>query len=337
MLTDEQLLSSPMIRNIASRVRANGYAKTAAAVIFDSTDPTLPGLLAQIGTKVASDMHRQQQIRIGLASLETLTDPQVKHANFLANILKRGQGAAGAAAHSAVPEAEQLTHLLAGPNGIPALAPKSLGQAFPEYALEIPAYARQASEGGTFVPREMPMATKEVPKAPEGMKTKSRPTQKMDMPELPSMFRSGSLERGGQMGSGGTGIMAGGKAPAGATSFEGLGAAPQGDAPAMFNLADLMKGNKTASILKAAGIDLKALAGAAKPVAEEWRSVPGLLQNMPGKAPISPKLQAAMQGAVAPTPFSALQPVPQQAELAALMAGNKLAEHLGLCTYQQAA
>lgn len=323
MLTDEQLLSSPVIRNIASRVRANGYAKTAAAVIFNGASPELPVLLAQIGTKIAQDMHRQQQIRIGLASLESLSDVDgIKQANFLANILKRS---APAAAHGAVPEAQQLTHLVAGPSGIPALAPKSIGEAFPAHSLEIPAYARQASEGGTFVPMEMPVASKKVPDAPEGMKTKARPTQKMDMPELPSMFRSGTLERGGQMGSGGSGILAGGKAPTGATSFEGLGAAPQGGAPAMFNLADLMKGNKTAAILKAAGIDLKSLLGAAKPHAEEWRSVPNLLQNIPGKAPISPKLQSAMQGAVAPTPFSALQPVPQQSELAALMAQNRTA------------
>lgn len=335
MLTDEQLLSSPVVRNIASRVRANGYAKTASAVIFNGAAPELPLMLAQIGMKVAQDMYRQQQVRIGLASLETLTEDRVKHANFLANILKRGQGAAGPAAHSAVPEAEQLTHLLAGPNGIPALAPKSLGQAFPEHALEIPAYARQASEGGTFVPREMPVASKEVPKAPEGMKTKSRPTQKMDLPELPSMFRSGSLERGGQMGSGGKGIMGDAPAPTGVGSF----GAPQGsaEAPAMFNLADLMKGNKTAALLKAAGIDLKALAGAAKPAAEEWRSVPGLLRNMPSATPLSPKLQSAIQGAHAPSPFSTLQPVPQADELAALMAGNKLAEQLGLTTYSQAA
>ncbi len=321
MLTDEQLLSSPVIRNIASRVRANGFPKTAAAVIFNGADPSLQAMLAQVGTKVAMDLHRQQQIRIGLASLELLTGDNVKQANFLANILKRS---APAAAHGAVPEAQQLSHLIAGPSGIPALAPKSIGEAFPAHSLEIPAYARQASEGGTFVPKEMPMRAP-APDAPAGMKTKSRPTQKMDMPELPSMFRSGTGERGGQMGSGGTGILEGGAAPQGVGPF----GAAQGsaEAPAMFNLADLMKGNKTAMyrLFKAAGIDLRALAGAAKPHAEEWRNVSSLLQNVPGKAPIAPKLQSAMHGAVAPTPFSTLQPVPQQSELAALMAGNKVA------------
>lgn len=332
MLTDEQLLASPIIHSIASRVRANGYAKTAASVIFNGADPALPAMLAQIGTKVAQDMHRQQQIRIGLASLEMLSGDQVKHANFLANILKRSQPAASAAAHSAVPEAQQLTHLMAGHGGTPALAPRSLGQAFPEYGVEIPAYARQASEGGTFVPMEMPMRPNAVPDAPAGMKTKSRPTQSFEMPELPSMFQRseglGAPQRAINMGQGGKGILPdAGKAPAGATSFEGMGAAPQGDAPAMFNLADLMKGNKTAMyrLFKAAGIDLRALAGAAKPMAEEWRSVPNLLRNVPSATPLSPKLQSAIQGAHAPSPFSALQPVPQQHELAAMMAGNKVA------------
>lgn len=380
-ITDEDLLSSHVVRSVVGRVRAAGVYKVAAAVAgIERVE--LPVIAEAIGTKLAAQHLRQQRIRMGIASLEALAaGEQFKQANFLSSLLKRApKGVADDAAG-------HLTHLVNTPGG-PALSTKGIAASFPEHALELPAYARQASEGGTFVPKEMPVQPKPAPSASsEGLKTKKRPTQTMEAPELPAMFRSGSLERGGQMGSGGSGIMAGGEAPPSATSFANMGAAPQGGAPAMFNLADLMKGKTAAAIdkalrsgalspedylrylrrgaegmrvrphittpegpeasalhaaltgfdmkpetlvgasreLKLAGIDLRALMGAAKPAAEEWRSVPGLLQNMPGKAPISPKLQSAMQGAIAPTPFSTLQPVPQQAELAALMAGNKLA------------
>lgn len=278
MLTDEQLLSSPLVRTIAGRVAASGYAKTAAAVVFGKDTVSLPVMLASIGTKIAYDLYREQAIRSGLASLEALSDPEgLKQANFITNMLKRAPkaNAAGAAEHSAVPAAERLTHAMPTADGGWGYAQQGmvdqLPPSFREYALELPAYARQVSEGGTFVPKEMPIATRPAPDAGAALKTKSRPTQQFDMPELPSMFQRseglGAPQRAINMGQGGKGIMAGGDVkPQGIGSF----GAAQGstEAPAMFNLAAMMGGKKLGSVFARMGVlKLAATAGVNSPAA----------------------------------------------------------------------
>lgn len=70
MITDEQLLSVPAIRELIAR--HNGLHKSAGAVLGVEGELDLRAVVTAIGTKLAYAHLRQQRIESGLASLRLL-------------------------------------------------------------------------------------------------------------------------------------------------------------------------------------------------------------------------------------------------------------------------
>lgn len=276
MITDEQLLSSPTIRAAIARMDRTKVTKVAATLEFGKSEPSLEEMLTIAFTKAAEAHLRQQRIDAGLSSFDVLTGT-TKEANVFGRLFGRAAAApaaaraAGAATHGALPAAEQLTHLVGTQAGVGRVN-RAMGDALgPGFAREIPAYARDAAHGGTFTPMELPLkhAPAATPAPAGALRTKARPTMSMDRAELPAMFsrtEAGGISPAVAASHGGTGILPGGAAaPGGPMTFQGVpGAAAPGERPAMFNLADLMKGEKTAQtsgITPSSAAELAALAG----------------------------------------------------------------------------
>lgn len=254
MISDEELLKSAAVQDFVARIPAHGMHKI-AATLYGLDEVDLYTAVHALGTKLAYESLRRQKLNEGLASYDVVT----KQANFFSSLLGKTKQMAPEAARGVaqaadqVPSSQQLTHLFDGPQG-PAVASRAVGEAFPQHATEIPAYARDVAQGGTFV-------GKELPHAPLGMDRvhadvsgdvgrKSRPTMEMQAPEMPSMFRLGEGGVSPAVGKTSTSrapATASATPPQGGMSFPSGGAAPSGDAPAMFNLKDLM--GKQASVM----------------------------------------------------------------------------------------
>ena len=259
MITDEQLLSSPTIRAAIARMDRTKVTKVAATLEFGKAEPSLEEMLTLAFTKAAEAHLRQQRIDAGLASFDVLTGT-TKEANVFGRLFGRAAAApaaaraAGAATHGALPAAEQLTHLVGTQAGVGRVN-RAMGDALgPGFAREIPAYARDAAHGGTFTPMELPLkhAPAATPAPAGALRTKARPTMSMPAVEMPAMHTrtgTGGVSRAVNMGPGGAGILPAAPKPGGATTFQGVPGAGAGsaEAPAMFNLADLMKGQKQAA------------------------------------------------------------------------------------------
>lgn len=259
MISDEELLKSAAVQDFVARIPNHGMHKI-AATLYGLDEVDLYTAVQALGTKLAYESLRRQKLNEGLASYGVVT----KQANFFRSLLGKtkqtapeaAQGVAQTAGAAAPDAAQHLTHLVAGPRG-PAVASRAIGEAFPQHATEIPAYARDIAQGGTFV-------GKELPRAPLGMDRvhadtglgevarKSKPTAEMAAPEMPSMFRMSESGVAPAVGKNTTNtapqMFAGGDRPDRfGMSFPSGGAAPSGDAPAMFNLKDLM--GKQASVM----------------------------------------------------------------------------------------
>lgn len=258
-ITDEALLRSPAISAAIGRMDGTKVAAAATTIEFGRPDVSLEEMLTEIGTKLAMAHLRQRQIDAGLASLDVLTGT-TKEANILSRLLGRAAPAAaraGQAAHAAeavLPAAEQMTHLVGTQAGVGRVN-RAMGDALGAgFAREIPAYARDVAHGGTFTPMELPLKRPvAAAPAPAGaLRTKARPTMSMPAAEMPAMHTrtgTGGVSRAVNMGPGGAGILPHAPTPGGATTFQGVPGASAGstEAPAMFNLADLMKGQKQAA------------------------------------------------------------------------------------------
>lgn len=255
-ITDEALLRSPAISAAIGRMDGTKVAAAATTIEFGRPDVSLEEMLTEIGTKLAMAHLRQRQIDAGLASLDVLTGT-TKEANILSRLLGRAAPAAARAGHAAetvLPAAEQMTHLVGTQAGVGRVN-RAMGDALGAgFAREIPAYARDVAHGGTFTPMELPLKRPvAAAPAPAGaLRTKARPTMSMPAVEMPAMHTrtgTGGVSPAVNMGPGGAGILPHAPTPGGATTFQGVPGAGAGsvEAPAMFNLADLMKGQKQAA------------------------------------------------------------------------------------------
>lgn len=190
MISDQHLLSSPVVQRYLANMNHSGLHKTAGAASLGVNEVTLDAAVQALGTKLAYAHLRRVRVQSGLDSLAVLNGTFDKHANLLKALRgTQGQAAAAAAAPSShlVPMGSEVLRL-EGANAAEAAARAPVSVQLPEWLRN-----QTLHELPTNMPRPTPAA------ASTGMRTKARPTQAFD----PESLRINSLFEGTAAGQGG--------------------------------------------------------------------------------------------------------------------------------------